>query len=1179
MNFTDFKKSFFNGRTDKKSLIQQIKIFSNDFTSLNKFINRFERELKGTSGLLKKVLLGNNYLPKSIEQLNTPDRQYFSNSFVQEMNWQAFSFTKCSQLLNKFILLKNEFETCLLLGDYEESRIILEKIEAEICISYWSIEYRFILDEYQFGSEKNWDTRNLVLDNKNNTFVQVLGNMFSLKTEKKVSFFQYNDEFNTWAETEGLKDNEEYAGLLEYFRFKGNYFSDSEYNHLPDLLFNEFTSSIVDRYLTFIRLAQHQVTKTEYNNDIYDALELINKNISDISIKQILLYKTKSFQHTPNEIELSTIKIFDEYTAGNYMHCIELSIKEVSNKNFNNIEILEVYTKSLIEKGLEYKSINSIDNFINEITVNYYNILSKNEKTDTSLVKIVKLAYVFSNSHIGNSLYSFISKQLNWKNETNYAFIENLSSKFINPRLLTNLKPGSEDLLNFSEIINRIYPDSLTVEKFITCNDVNSKIYESFSKKVPQNKTELYQIIELYKSNHISNCISASKDYLKRSDISIISIYEVKSILFSCYLNNQDIRSCLKLFVNTYLKNSHMTKKMDIDELLKSIINSKFKNVGDKKELIELPILLKINNVDKIKVKQAYELFLKSNNFIKPSELFNTNFDIEKYRYFLKNVCSPEILQLSKYFSSSYEVNEERINILKHLSKIDEIEVELYKSEITELTQKNTISKVIGGIDERKIFVNETKIRQNIINSDKQNILQKSNITPLTNESFRRYITLLEFVKNNNEYKDVSSIIQLNEDGEFNVIEPEADKTYQEEDVDVVLYLPAFRIFTTYFLSIRDLFIFSKEFGLNAYLSTRIRHGTLPNHLRSVFETYSLVTAQTDNVYAENVTWKEKLNLSDKEFSKLQIILSEFSLGIDNFSREIKDNYIQCCDENDKNNEKALFDYSYLEQDLILLFLEDFESIRNIDEFIDKSFNQLWNRTENNLKKIREKFDNEYRNKYIELIDTLTSQLNTQLDKQKISELLNNIMTCRTEIQTKLSNISKWFRRSESSFDGEYELSILAETSLQITKNLNPNLNFEIIKDICKSFNIVGDYHQHIIDLINNFMFNFVKHAYLPNDKLDAKLSIHEEDKNIVFNFENNITEETSSKHLNKLKATKDNWENPDSNVNKEGGTGFPKIKKIIHSDLNRHSSEFNYTLDKNKLNIIVSFDIKGLKV
>ena len=64
-----------------------------------------------------------------------------------------------------------------------------------------------------------------------------------------------------------------------------------------------------------------------------------------------------------------------------------------------------------------------------------------------------------------------------------------------------------------------------------------------------------------------------------------------------------------------------------------------------------------------------------------------------------------------------------------------------------------------------------------------------------------------------------------------------------------------------------------------------------------------------------------------------------------------------------------------------------------------------------------------------------------------------------------------------------------------------------------------------------------------------------------------------------KLNAIKENWESADANISREGGTGFPKIKKIINSDLNRKYSDFDFYLADNKLNITISFETNGLKV
>lgn len=1180
MKFEDFKKSFFIHSTNKKELVKNIKIFHADYKNLNKFIVRYIKEFSSAKSLLKNAILGTNYLPKSYSQLSTYDYQSYSNSLEMEMNWQVVSFIECSDIINQFIYLKDEFDNLLFIGDFDNARKILDKIESEICVSYWSIENRFIIDEYQFGTEKNWDTRNIILDKKNNAFVKVLGNLFSLKTEKRISFFQYNDDFNNWQDFEGLNKSDVFNGVIEYFRFKANYFSYTKYNHLPEILFRESNSSIIDRYLTFVRIAQIAITENYTENQfILYLLKELDKNINDICLKQMICSLDSTFNFHDIDSSTEIIKIIDEYTRGNYLQSKEMSKSYFLSKSSSVIELYEIYSKSLIELGLPYEAITENNSFTNEITQLYYEILDKDINTDNALVELVKLSYVFNNSYLGLHLYSFITEQLNWSAEINYSFLVSLNSKFINPKNISHLLKNQDVAKVYLDNLKQTLNDSVTVDVFNTfyenyISDTPIKDYND----IPIIKNEIYKTRTLFTKNKLNECIAICNLLLNKIELSKIAEYEIVSTLYSCYLKNNDYRNCLKINVDTFLKNANLTKRMNVSKLIPTILKSKFKNIGSLSELIELPIFLKINYTDRIKIKQAYELFLFSNNLTKPSELFSIkdNFSDSKFIFFLKNVCIPEIMQLSKSFNSSYEVNEERIIICKYLAEIDKSEDIAYKIEIAELTQKNTISKVIGGIDERKIFVNELKIRQTIKKSEKQNVLQSEQLSPLTNESFERYINLLNFVKNNNEYKDVSSIIQFGDNGELTFIEAEKNKVYNENDVDVVLYIPAFRIFVTYFIHIRDLFIFSKEYGLDAYLSTRIRHGTLPNHLRSVFENYYLVTAQTDNIYADNLYWSEKLELSEENLFVIQKLLADFSLEIDAFSKEIKDNYIQCKNEKKNQNSNSLFDYSYTEEDLIFLFLEEFSTIENIDDFIDKSFNVLWLRTEKNLEIIRNKFNIEFRDKYVSLIDNLQTEITSTVNKNSVSELLNNIMTCRTEIQTKLSNISKWFRPSESSFDGEYELQILVETSVQITKNLNPSFHFEIDKDICKDFNIYGEYHQHIIDLINNCLFNIVKHSELTCEKTNAKLKIEEKDNNLILNFENNILD--ASKHEEKLKTIKVNWSNSDTNISKEGGTGFPKIKKIIHTDLNRKYSYFDFTIDNDKLNIIISFEIKGLK-
>ncbi len=190
MNFSHFKQSFFHSQTDKKKLVNQIKTFCENYDELSKFVERYKKDLKTANSLLTNAIIGKNPLPKAYEELGVNDLHYFTDSLEQEMNWQVLAFIDCAEIINKFIQLKNKFEHNLILANYEQARIILDEIESEVCISYWSIENRFIIDEYQFGSEKNWETRNKVLDKKNNAFVQVFSS--HMDTPDKISSVRRN---------------------------------------------------------------------------------------------------------------------------------------------------------------------------------------------------------------------------------------------------------------------------------------------------------------------------------------------------------------------------------------------------------------------------------------------------------------------------------------------------------------------------------------------------------------------------------------------------------------------------------------------------------------------------------------------------------------------------------------------------------------------------------------------------------------------------------------------------------------------------------------------------------------------------------------------------------------------------------------------------------------------------
>jgi|GEM_PF-1675285 hypothetical protein len=1170
IKFKEFKQLFSNPRVNKKELVRKVKHNIDDFQELQIFISKYRTEIKAAKSLIDNALYGKNPLPKEFSNLNNDDFRHYTGSLEHELNWIVSCLLDFPNEINEFLKLRSLYEDNLFKGNYAEARAILEKIEREICVSSWGIENRFILDEYEFGTEENWNTRKLFLREGIEPLVQSFANIFSVRAEKSISFFQFNSEIEKWLHVQGILDNSEYYSFNEYLRFRGNFFSFTSYSEYAFFLYMEAGASIVDKYLLLTRVCSHLILNPDCKSLILDLLGFVYEVIDDPTIRNLLIYKKADtpLKVYPNDTKF--IGIVDLYTRGEYSRVLN-SLKAYFQKNSSGeLQMLELYVKALCELNLPYQPIFCKSCILDDVGKALYEVLMKKKDTEDALIKLVNYSYLLSNTRHGIFIYNFVSIQLGWENQLNYKFLQSSNSTVFNPLMVES---SSEDIEHFS---SRLTPlaDSISFQLISAEYDV-CQLSDKEKNTIPEIKLDLYKGRALAKKGEISNAKDVYLELLKKEDLSIIAKFEICSELFKCYLSVEEYRKAIQLFVKINSENPHLTKQMASQKVLEGVIKGKFKNIGERSDLIELPIFFKINSNDRIRIKQSLELFLRSVDCSKPSEFLSRvhAYSRSNVLYFLKNVCSTEILQLSRTFESTFLVNEERITICKFLTEFDSENSDRYKGEIADLTQRNTISKVIGRIDERKIYVNESKLKWNIKKIQKQNVFQSESVSPLNEDSFNRYVKLQKYIKSNNEYRSINPV-SFNEQGEIEVNHDIGNDLLLDQ-YDVVFYYPAFQIFSTFFSHIRDLFVYNKENGIDTYLSTKIRHGTLPNHLRSVFESFFLVTTQSNNAYVVNEHWREKLDLNKIDEDTVQGLLSAFSKRIDDYSRKIKDEYIQCKSENEDSNPLAEFDYSYSEQDRIEMYISKFHDVHDINEFIELSFHELWSRTEQILERIRIHFNGDYKDTYLGYLGDLEAGLLGACERDQVNELLSNIMTCRTEVQYKLNNISQWFRRSESSYEGQYEIRVLAQTSIEITKNIHPSYSFEIATQLESSTTVKGEYHEHFIDLLNNCLFNMIVHSHLSSNELEAKLAIQEKEGNLILIFRNKVQD--PNEHHAKLEEIKHNWHQLDANIAQERGTGFPKVKKIIVSDLNRKFSQFNFEIIEDEIEISLTFELKDL--
>lgn len=381
------------------------------------------------------------------------------------------------------------------------------------------------------------------------------------------------------------------------------------------------------------------------------------------------------------------------------------------------------------------------------------------------------------------------------------------------------------------------------------------------------------------------------------------------------------------------------------------------------------------------------------------------------------------------------------------------------------------------------------------------------------------------------------------------------------------------------FLKIRDQFIGDKDHGLDTYLSMRIRHGTLLGQIRSVFETHRLITVknETDNEYLPNEYWLDKF--SDQEpVEILNSSLSKFSRAVDEMAEKLKAETIQIKTEKTKGD-LGLFDYSYTEDNLLVLFQTKFGSIRDFELFMEKVFEELWARTETCLTNIKshltghmvsvlEAIFNEVEDQLGHL--SLTVEQDTEYQSQQ--ELIGTLRKCQTAIIVEMGNISEWFNRSNKKIIEEFDFRLLIDSNVSTLQNVNPSFASATINTNISCDTIFdGDLFPYFTDILYYLLENAIKHSKLSPDQLWIDINVTETNGYIKIKISNNVLNDPThlKNSIEKIASTKTKLESEKTyeDINKEGGTGFPKIKKTLKHDLKRKEFVIKLDLDYNSNN------------
>ena len=577
--------------------------------------------------------------------------------------------------------------------------------------------------------------------------------------------------------------------------------------------------------------------------------------------------------------------------------------------------------------------------------------------------------------------------------------------------------------------------------------------------------------------------------------------------------------------------------------------------------VLHLPLLCEDKNVPYVFV-ESQRLLGRACGVSRPSLLPDE--DSPLIMYFLEKVVDLNTLDaIPDDFFEEEEALEERLAICQRLSRKTGNK-DHYAFEINRLVKELGIMKFLKEVDSSKIDVDVNLLKAREM-EDVKEAYQIYRDSPEQADIYADKLVSNEVFPN-----DVTEEKSVSEKGKHN------DRLGVQNKVRY-----RYVMFHEFYKYVRDKFLINNTAGLDYFLSTRIRHGTIVNQLRHNFQILFLTTKKgIAGGYDMNTYWAmDVFHLEGESCTRCMDIFLQFAKQVDDAITELKDNYIQVKTERHNTNLDACFDFnvSYFEDRIVSLYIDDDGDYYHC---IDTVFSDLWFHTNYCFENVRKEIT---RTEEIlkSALDSLSYQIESLLshDHVGLMQFRDTITKCHTSLHEDIKAVKRWFQLKQSS-GYDFTMLQLVDASEEAIKKVN-DVEFTITSHINSTSEFKSITLNTFYDLFHNLLNNVVD--YFAEKKRSARCDviIEEGQDFLEIWIENKIDKkdiDKSQRYIDKYITRKNSVENA-AMARMEGRSGLYKTHTIVFHQLGSDGNEFTPYIDEGKYIAYIKLNTKNLKV
>ena len=1061
----------------------------------------------------RRHLLLPSGFPKSYEEIEA--FSHHRPTLQKELFVAVCIIKKFQDKISNFLKLKKQFENSLLLGEYGQCRNFIGLIRDSLGYSYWLLEAELLCAHREGGIEENRKKLREIFISNNNPVLRFLGQNASKRIECENSFSMYDRIANECIE--GIKNSEKINIIFEITKSKFCPFAEYDSIELATIFRSEQNSSLIDLYECVVRMLPQTMflLPKEIQEHAIKILDTCNQLKIDMRLRAIVNYFFPASYSKCEWVSLDYLPLLDAYTSEDYDTALRISSNLLRAQPMF-FDAYELYVKSMIHNNEQQKaSIFHDDSLAQEIIVLLYLIFKRSPASSIAMEELKKIALSIQHTELGASLYYFSCIEEGTSRSDLMFSLLQMNSYGESPRfsqllpLIRQKKYDSHWEKTYGKH-NCAIPVSRAI---IDVNDVNLKTRE-----------KIYKCQYLLSDRNYAEVIPLATSLLESK---LVPYQEAKVIKFlfeawSVYPLSEQEYSIVSSII---IRNKHLLRGVDIPALYRRLHSQ---SEATPLHAISFAILalyhfqqLPQEHKDNHIVYGAYASFLESINIDTPLDIIQASepysLDISLIIYFLEYICIPRVLEDDYRISSLDDVLEMRIKVCDILSEINPESAEKYHKEALDLAKDRKIKELIKTINSSKIFVDT------------------GNIIPLLNrqckEDISRFYKLWKMPPN---LRVTYAKLVVNAENDQKI-----SLSWFEDE--------SFLVFQAIFKNVVQAFILHPEFGLDHFLSVRIRHGVFDGDVREIFEKKHLVTKRKDDEYLEASYWRESIS-NEEEFNIVNEALLTLSSQVDQLISKVLSEWLQVdvsiqtllSDPLGKTTARAFsYVFSIVEQ---REFWKRLPADMDDDDIFNLIVIYLWERTRDLLDKLRSRLSNE-------LVDIFSQYLQTVEKKVAVvscRRLSSALTACITDVRSKMIEISSWFKEPENLTAEDYSFKTLFEVCVNIVNSRNA-IHFKNAQINCpESCILKGATLIPFVDLILIFLGNIVKHSLDHISK--TEIIVAEKEQKITITIKNPVGNDFDYESV-KASIDADMNMNP-SALKSEGGTGILKARKILQNDL-----------------------------